>query len=221
SMHNVLAQNEQNTCEMLTSGIQRCYAIIGIKLPAENIKSIMSVPLDYLDTCEMNLEQFFVCYESIILMCPNYLDANPLMMSKRSLQSVMFGLCENKEIYLQGLECAEKKSNKFHLYMQNCFGLRHFGNAVDARAARNWTGFCGSIATEFSCAETILKAFECGEDFLRVSMQFLHAIQPTVCMDNSIYWDWVRRFGGNGVSTLYSSSLLLVLILFPLLFLIR
>lgn len=39
------------TCDMLTSGIQRCYASIGIKLPQEDIKSILSVPLDYIDTC--------------------------------------------------------------------------------------------------------------------------------------------------------------------------
>lgn len=54
-MYNVISDNlivvSGQTCDMLTSGIQRCYASIGIKLPQEDIKSVMSVPLDYIDTC--------------------------------------------------------------------------------------------------------------------------------------------------------------------------
>lgn len=45
-------------------------------------------------------------------------------------------------VYEAGLECAEKKSDKFHLYMQNCYGLNHFGRAAEAQAKGNWTGFC-------------------------------------------------------------------------------
>ncbi|XP_056009296.1 uncharacterized protein LOC125679762 [Ostrea edulis] len=205
------AQNENTGCDMLTSGIQRCYATIGIKLPQENIQSIMSIANDYIKTCGINLDQFFVCYESVVLMCPNYRPINPLMISQRSLKSMMTGICENKEIYETGLECAEKKSDKFHLYMQNCYGLNHFGRAAEAQAKGNWTGFCRGLAVEFSCVEAILNAFDCGDDFLKVTNQFLHSIQPPICMDNSIGWEWVRRYGGNEGSTVhfYSSSLII------------
>lgn len=67
------------------------------------------------------------------------------------------------------------------------------------------------LAVEFSCVEAILNAFDCGDDFLKVTNQFLHSIQPPICMDNSIGWEWVRRYGGNEGSTVhfYSSSLII------------
>lgn len=201
------------TCDMLTSGIQRCYASIGIKLPQDDIKSIMSVPIDYINTCGVDYSEFFLCYESIIMMCPDYNSLNPLMMSTRSLRSMMFGICENSETYLAGLKCVEEKSDKFHLYMGNCFGLRHFSTAVDAQASQNWTIFCENLNNEISCVETVLNAFECGEEFLRVTKMFLHTIQPANCMKESIYWDWIRKYGGNEGSVLCLSWISLMICL--------
>ncbi|XP_011425285.1 uncharacterized protein [Magallana gigas] len=210
SIHNLIVVSGQ-TCDMLTSGIQRCYASIGIKLPQEDIKSILSVPLDYIDTCGMDYSEFFLCYESIIMMCPDYNSLNPLMMSTRSLRSMMFGICETSETYLAGLKCAEEKSDKFHQYTANCFGLRHFSAAVDAVASKNWTIFCENLNNEISCVETVLNAFECGDGFLEVTKTFLYTAQPLNCMDDSSYWDWVRKYGGNEGSVLRLSWISLML----------
>lgn len=61
----VISGQDDKSCEMLTSGIQRCYASIGIKLPQENIQSIMSVPLDYTEICWYSFP-----YKSMT--CPKY-----------------------------------------------------------------------------------------------------------------------------------------------------
>ena len=72
-----------------------------------------------------------------------------------------------------------------------------------------------NLEKEVSCVETILNAFDCGEDFLQVTKNFLYSIQPQTCMDDSTNWDWIRKYGLSKGSKMVPSlfTLLLVVII--------
>ncbi|KAK3102455.1 hypothetical protein FSP39_011493 [Pinctada imbricata] len=184
-------------CSMLVSGLQRCYLMIGIRIPQYDKENLLQVAQDYLPSCwDPTQEEFLSCYANVLGYCESYQSVNPMMFDIVSARSVIHGLCHHREVFSKGMECAVQKSALFHKYMARCYTNVYLTKAADAIANSNWTQFCIDIVNEFTCVEVILRHFDCGNEFLEVVRHYIFAIQPQQCRDDTDNYHWIRTYGG-------------------------
>ncbi|KAK3101820.1 hypothetical protein FSP39_006596, partial [Pinctada imbricata] len=193
-----LSSQVNGDCSMMISGIHRCYDMIDMKIPQTNLESFLSVPLDYIQSCgTFKQEEFLTCYSGLLDLCTEYQIVNPLMMDLLSIKSMMYGMCDNKNAYLRGLECGTNKSATFHGYLRNCFNNKYLALATDSVESGNWTGFCLNVDANYRCLQLIIKAFGCEKGFINIVREFVYSVQPRQCRDarNNAY-RWLFVYGG-------------------------